>query len=281
MNYTLICPTAVPAVPALSRQRPLVLAPFLGRTVLEHALAGLAANGAKVVRLLAEDRLPEIQAVVGAGQAWGLQVVFLSPREGAEILSREVPPGESVMTLDHLPQAPERPLWDSYQGWYEAQLALLPAFAAQRVGMREVTPGVFADLRSQIAGDASLVAPCWIGSGVFVGSQAVVGPGSIIEDGSYLDSGAEIVQSIVGPQTYVGSVTEIRGSFAWGSELLHLESGSLAQVTDRFLLSEMRVRSGFAAGLAGIIRGIGNRGTAPDALANPPGLARAGGRFLL
>ena len=42
MHVLLICPTTRPAVPALTRQRPLALTPCLGRTPLEHALTALA-----------------------------------------------------------------------------------------------------------------------------------------------------------------------------------------------------------------------------------------------
>ncbi|MEI6782693.1 MAG: hypothetical protein WCQ21_17425 [Verrucomicrobiota bacterium] len=279
MKTTLICPGDATEVPALARKHPLVLAPFLGRTVLEHALTALAESGAKHVRILASDRPEEIRSRVGRGEAWGITVEVVPSAEGACQARSEAATTEPVITLDHLASLPHQPLWRSYRDWYAAQQALLPAFARQRVGMREVTPGVFVGLRSQIASDATLCGPCWIGEGVCIGSRAVIGAGAIIEDGSYVDDGAEIVGSIVGPQTYVGRYTELRNSFAWGKDLLHLDTGSLAEVNDRFLLSEVRIKRSLASGLANVLRGgRARKSTAPPA-ANPTGLSQTGMRL--
>ncbi len=254
MNVILQCPVEVSAVPALANQRPLVLVPFLGQTVLEHALAGLAAEGAKRVRIEGTEPVEEIRQVVGQGEAWGIKIVF----------SQDAPPaGEwsdaRVVKLNALPQLPQQPLWGSYRDWYAAQLALLPVVAAQRVGMREVAPGVFVGHRTQVAGDATLIGPCWIGANVFIGPKATVGPGSIIEDGSYIDGGAEIVGSVVGPQTYVGAFTELRDSFAWGNRLLHLGTGSLTEVTDCFLLGPVQSESKLVDGLRSAVRFLGRQ----------------------
>lgn len=237
MNVILNCAVDDSAVPALARHGPLALAPFLGATVLEHALAALAASGVKGVQLVVADGVEAILRVVGRGEAWGLHLEVrteAAPAEG----SREV----RTVALDRLPQLPACPLWGSYRAWSRAQLSLLPLLASQRVGMRALAPGVFVGLRSRIASDTRLIGPCWIGAQVFLGSGAVVGPGTVVEDGCYLDRGAEVAGSIVGPQTYVGRFTEVRDSFAWGSALLHLDTGSQADVADPFLLGSLRPR---------------------------------------
>ncbi len=249
MNVILYCPDGHPAVPALSCQRPLVLTPFLGQTVLEHAIAGLAAKGVKRVRIVAVDRVEEIRNVVGRGEAWGVEIEF-----SQETDANSAWPDARTLVLDALPQLPQQPLWRSYRDWYAAQQALLPLMGRQRVGMREVAPDVFVSLRSQVADDARLLGPCWVGANVFVGQRATIGPGSIIEDRSYIDGGAEIAGSVVGPKTYVGAFTELSDSFAWGNELLHLDTGSLTEVTDRFLLGELRGQSGLADGLLDAVR---------------------------
>lgn len=259
MNVLLHCPTDDSAVPALARKNRLVLAPFLGQTVLEHALAGLAAEGVKRVRLQVSDGVGEIRRVVGRGEAWGLEIEFAEGREAPENSSPA-----RVVKLAALPQLPERPLWRSYRDWYAAQLTLLPVLAAQRVGMREIAPAVFVGLRSQVAPDARLVGPCWIGANVFVGPRATIGPGAVIEDGCYIDGGAEISGSVVGPQTYVGAFTEMRDSFAWGNELLHLDTGSLTEVADRFLLGEVQRQTRLVAGWKDFFRGARGGKSTPD-----------------
>ncbi len=274
MNTTLICPGDASEVPALARKRPLVLVPFLGRTVLEHALTALAEGGIKSVRILASDRPEDLRSLVGRGEAWGMTVEVVAtssrtcdgPNAGAG--------AEPMLILDHLAQLPQQPLWRSYRGWYAAQQALLPALARQRVGMREVEPGLFVGLRSQVAPDAKLLGPCWIGEGVWIGPRAVIGPGTVIEDGSYIDEGAEIVGSIVGPRTYLGAFTELRDSFAWGSDLLHLDTGSLTEVGDRFLLSEVQRKLGLLGGLVQAVRGTREAAARPQ---RDPGAASLSG----
>jgi hypothetical protein len=223
------------AVPALCSKRPLVLAPFLGATVLEHALAALAASGVKRVQLKLAGHEKDILRIVGGGEAWGLQVEVAgngSPNEGFR--------DARTATLETLPQLPDLWLWRSYRAWYGAQLELLPLLAQQRVGMRQIAKDIFVGLRSQVAPNSRLVGPCWIGANVFIGSDAVIGPGTVVEDGCYIEDGAEVTGSLIGPETYVGKVTEVRNSFACGSDLLHLDTGSLTEVADGFLLGSLR-----------------------------------------
>jgi len=265
MNAVLICPSHIPAVAALERKRPLVLAPFLGQTVLEYGLAHLAALGVKHVRLLVPDRASQVEELVKAGEAWGLTLETLSGAVAEELIAAGSFNSPQLLTLDHLPQLPDHPLWRSYRDWYVAQQVLIAKIAPQRVGMREITPGVFVGLRSKVAVDATLSGPCWIGAGVHVGSRVVIGAGTVVEDGSYIEEGAELHRSIVGPGTYVGKFTEILDSFAWGNSLLSFESGSVAEVSDPFLLSEVRTRKGLTGGLLDAL--WGPRTVAPN---SPP-----------
>ncbi len=233
MKVILHCPIDAPGVPALSRRTPLVLAPFLGSTVLSHALTGLAGEGVKQVRLQAGDKTAEILRVIGKGELWGLKI------SGGLAHDPEFS-GARTVSLDSLPQWPDIALWTSYPTWFKAQLTLMERLARMRVGMREQRAGVFVGLRTRVAADAQLVGPAWIGDNVFIGAGAIVGPEVVIEDDSYLDDGAEVVGSIVGPGTYAGSFTELKRSFAWGRELLSLETGSVTEVQDRFLLGEAK-----------------------------------------
>lgn len=241
----LICPGPRPAVAALAVKQPLVLAPFLGQSVLEHAIAHYAAAGATEISILASDRPESIRAALGHGERWGVRLTVVSETVELEVAAARARHGHGqtgdteVWLLDRLPQLPGHSLWDSPAAWLAAQLALLPRAAKERVGMHQRAPGVFVGLRSRIAGDATLQGPCWIGTNVRVGSGAVVGPNAIIEDGSFVDEGAEVGHSVVGPETYVGAQTELRDSLAHGADLLNLRNGSRATITDRFLLGDL------------------------------------------
>lgn len=242
----LICPAQRPTVAALHLRQPLVLAPFVGQSVLEHALNAFAAAGAKQVVLLVNDGAAAIRDLAGHGERWGISLQVITEDHELTVAEARAKHGcdtlnsTNVHVLDRLPQLPDYALWDSYQSWFTAQLAFYPSVAEEQVGMRETSPGVFVGLRSQIAADATLRAPCWIGSQVRIGSGAVIGPEAVIEDGALVDDGAEVTRSVVGPQTYVGAHTEVGDSFAHGADLLNLRTGSLATIPDRFLLGKVR-----------------------------------------
>ena len=240
MKTLLICPPTRPAVPSLTRRRPLVLTPCLGRTPLEHALTALAESGAKQVTILAVDQPARIREIVGKGEAWGLQVE-VSPETSelsVEQARAKFPDATNVVKLDELPQLPGRALWSGYRGWFEALLQFVPKALALRIGMREVRPQVWIGLRSRVAPGAKLTAPVWIGDNVWVGAHAKIGPRAIVEDDCFVDEGATVTDSVVGPKTYVGAMTEVRDSFAWGADLLNLTTGSVVEVPDKFLLGE-------------------------------------------
>ena len=67
MNVILQLAADGSAVPALLRKGPLALVPFLGQTVLEHALAGLAAEGVKFV-ILEPHQAESVRSL--SGGAW-------------------------------------------------------------------------------------------------------------------------------------------------------------------------------------------------------------------
>src|SRR4051812_29859462 len=77
MKALLICPAERPAVPMLQRTQPLVLLPFLGRSLLEYWLEHLAALGASHVSILAADNPDPVRALVGNGARWGLKTELI------------------------------------------------------------------------------------------------------------------------------------------------------------------------------------------------------------
>ena len=243
MHALLICPTTRPGVPALTRQRPLALTPCLGRTPLAHALTALADAGAKQVTILVTDRPAEVRQAVGRGEAWGIKIdvvpeaTELSVEQARTKYCTRPDAPTQILTLDDLPQLPQRLLWAGYRRWFETLHEFMGKALLLRVGMREVQPEVWVGLRSRIAADAKLIGPTWIGAHVWIGPQTTIGPRTIIEDDCFVDEGATVAGSVIGPRTYVGAMTEVRNSLAWGADLLNLDTGSVVTVPDRFLLS--------------------------------------------
>jgi hypothetical protein len=252
MKAILVCPSDRHSVAFLGQHRPLALAPILGRTLIDVWLAELATRGARHVIVLAADRPDRIRAAVGSGEAWGIRVEVQpekneSTPEQARARHRSgegwLPEPWDVTVLDSLPSG-SPPLWSGCADWFEILRQRLGPLANQRVGMRELAPGIAVHVRSHISSSARLDPPCWIGDHAWIGPAARIGPNTIIEEAAFVDDGAEVVNSLVGPSTYVGAFTEVRDSIAWGRDLLRWTTGAHVEITDDFLLNDLSDHTG-------------------------------------
>jgi len=253
MKALIICAADRAEAAFLAGHAPLALAPVLGRSLLDLTLAHLAHLGAKQILVLATDRPEKVRAAVSQGEAWGIRVeVHPEQREltVAEARAKHQAKGSEgwlsapndIVLLDRLPGG-ERSLFDNYGDWFNALLEAMPEVVDDRIAMREFSPGVFVGLRSQISQDARLEPPCWIGNYTWIGSGAKIGPNTIVETGCYVDQNAEVTDSFVGPETYVGALTEVRESFVWGRGLLKWKTGVCSEVVDDFLLCDLTSRA--------------------------------------
>lgn len=265
MKALLICPGEREAVAALAESEPLSNLPILGKRLIEYWLEHLAGRGAKHVYVLATDRPEQVRALVGDGARWGLHVEVLP--EGRELALAEarakyhsrdqttwLSAPDDAHLMDHLPGLPEHVLFTSYADWFAALQAWMPRAATpDRIGVRQIKPGVWAGLHARIAPDVELHAPSWIGENVHIGPGAVIGPWAILENGALVESDTEIAGSVIGPDTFVGKFTEVRRSIAWGSTLVNWKLDSCIKVSDAFLICSLgRHRSAFQpAGLIG------------------------------
>ncbi len=253
MKALIICPVDRAKAAFLASHTPLALAPVLGRSLLDLTLAHLASLGAKHVLVLATDRPEKVRAAVWHGEAWGVRVeVHPEQRELTVAEARAkyqtkgtagwLPAPNDIVLLDRLPGG-ERNLFDNYGDWFNALVAAMPEAVKDRIGMREFAPNVFVGLRSQISQGAQLEGPCWIGNHTWIGAGTKIGPNTVVESGCYVDANAEVADSFIGPDTYVGALTEVRESFAWGHGLLKWKTGSFIEVADDILLCNLTSRA--------------------------------------
>src|SRR5712675_2796233 len=154
MKALLICPAVRENVAALAETAPLANLPVFGRSLVEHWLEHLALLGAKEILILATDRPEQVRALVGDGARWGIRAeVFPEIREltPAEARAKYRADDDSWLTapddairMDHLPGAPEFPLFTSYADGFKALQNWLPRAATtpDRIGVREIRPGV-------------------------------------------------------------------------------------------------------------------------------------------
>lgn len=254
MKAILICPAERNPVAALAENAPLATVPVLGKMLVEYWLEYLGALGAKEVLILAADRPGQVRALVGDGARWGLRIAVIpESRELTVAEAREkyrndsdagwLPAPDDARLMDSLPRLPGFLLFTSFAGWFRAAVEWLPhAATPDRIGVRQIKPGVWVGRHTQVPPDAELRAPCWLGENVRVGSGAVIGPMAVVEDRALIQPGAKIIRSIVGPQTFVGRQTDIRRSIAWGGTLASWRLESCVKVSDAFLLCPLAPR---------------------------------------
>lgn len=255
MKTLLICPAQRSAVARLADTCPLVLAPIFGKCALEYWLEELHARGRRDVRVIALDRTEQIRERIGDGSRWGLNVEIIpesaepgpvevrAHRDGYQSPPPPPSPDDDVILVDHLPGLSEFPLFESYEGWFNALQAWEPrACTPDRIGRRDILPGVSIGLHARVSSSAQLIAPCWIGDNVFVGPDTVIGPNAVLEDRAFIESGACIANSVVGPETFVGELTSIQQSLAFGGTLINWKTRSCLDVPDEFLLCSLGAR---------------------------------------
>jgi NDP-sugar pyrophosphorylase family protein len=237
---------------------PLVGVPLLGESVVSYWMDWLAEQRIREVVLLITDRPEQVRSIVGAGARWGISVeVHAELREPSttDVVTRffagdATAAADRVFVLDHPPGLSEHRLFRSYADWFNVALAWMPRAANHtRVGFREVSPGLWRGRHNQIAPTAQLRPPCWIGENVRVGDHAIIGPGAILENRTIVDSAAEVVNSIVGPDTFVGALTKVHNSIAWGNSLINWRTDSCTVVPDAFLLSPLTQANSFGGTL--------------------------------
>ena len=251
MKMILVCPGQRSAVGFLTESAPLISLPLLGESMVECWLTHLAGQGVKEARIVVTDRPEQVAALLGEGHRWGVRVeVIPELRELSveEARERHHPAGEAdwppapadAVMMDHLPDFPGRPLFQSYADWFAGLMEWMPlAGKDHRIGVKEIRPGVWCGRKTQISASARIIGPCWIGENVSLGPQAVIGPNVVLENQVVVDKASEIVDSWVGPETFVGTLTKIENSLAWGNLLINWQTGSHTHVPDAFLMCSL------------------------------------------
>ncbi len=248
MDVFIICPDYRQCAGFARRIRPLALWPVLGRTLLDLWLEHLAAAGVTHATILAADRPHEIRHALSQGSHRGLSITVLAVKTEPSIAearlrftgkdsSGRVP---SIITLDTLPSRPDKLLWESSSSLFDLMLVSLRGTSPEsQPTMCEIAPEVHVSSQAKIAATAKIEGPVWIGPQVIVGDHAQILAGTVIEEAAFIDAHAIISDSWVGPGTYVGALTNVQNSFAWGGGIENWRKGVFLEVTDDFLLTSL------------------------------------------
>lgn len=245
MKAVLILPDHRECAGFARRMKPLALMPFMGRNLLDLWLEKLAADGFKKVTLLVADRPEEIRRAAGDGGRWGLRLTLIPvPREPTVEAAQTLFATDAetkVIALESLPGGAELPLWETTEGLYDVMRRKFSHVEPEsRLTMRRLASDVFVSTQARIAPTALIEGPAWIGPRVIIGDHAHIMGGSIIEGAAFIDHHACIRGSWIGPSTYVGAMTEVSHSFAWGDGLENWRLASFVEITDDFLLASLK-----------------------------------------
>lgn len=241
MKAILICPHQGRKVPLLATGQPLAATPALGQGIVEYWMSHLACNGVKQAVILSSDRTDEVRRIVGQGARWGVAAEVMDEKQELDLDEAAEKYKGTASIMDHFPGLPTHPLFGGCDEWFKALEAWIPhANTADRVGVRELRPGVWAGLHGRISRKAILRPPCWLGDHVYVGPGAVIGPRAILERGAFVEADADIKGSLVGPATFVGRYVQLKDSLAWGCTVVDLQSGLDTKVSDAFVLCSLQ-----------------------------------------
>ncbi len=279
MKALLICPSRRPAIPHLSALGPLATTPMFGDCLVGHWVEHLAALGARQIHIVAAEGADQVGAAVGDGARWGVRITMVAasaePTRG-EAEERYRPRGEAgwlpapfdVVSMTHLPCCDHLPLFESYASWFAALLAWSPlAITPARVRVLQVRPRIWIGSRASVSPKAVLNAPCWVGDQACIEAGAVIGPGAIIEDRSIVAGRAGVSRCWIGPDTFVGPMTSVANSLAWGSRLINWQNDSSLHVPDPFLLCSLTtLKSAEATDRFGRALGASGRSVPQDTL---------------
>ena len=247
MSAHLICPESRPGMEFLAEVMPLALLPFCGKSLIDHTLTELAAEGYRHINLYLSDRPELIRAQVHKGEKWGLQISYHPTK--SEMSFEEIETNlqkqnielnnDDVFTVDRFPLRTSTSLFSNYENLFEGLRTYLPSAAENQLGILEEKPGVWIGIGARVPTGTELTAPCWIGRNVYIAENVTIGANSIIEDECLIDKGVKTEQCQVAQRTYVGCDTELRESIAWGPSLVNWRTGSSLVLRDPFLLSRL------------------------------------------
>ncbi len=122
---------------------------------------------------------------------------------------------------------------------------------------RTVKPGIVVGRQSRIPLEVVKAGPVFIGSRCDVKSGAEIHGSVVLSDDVVVDRSATLRSAVILPHTYVGEMVDVSDAIVWSNDLVHLDSGAVAHVTDEFLLADLGA-AGLEEGAAEIVhRAIG------------------------
>lgn len=178
------------------------------------------------------------RVVSESGQALQLTVIEASRRNDAAYVFRNQLLDTRVAGRDYRFTGYLNPLQQISDVRRLTQDALMLDCEIRPAGL-EIKPGVWVGEGADIAKDARLVAPCFIGAGVKVRTGAVITRMSSIERSAEIDIGTMVEDSSILPLSYVGTGLDICHSVLGYSKVASLTRNATVAICDPKLTAEL------------------------------------------
>jgi len=212
---------------------PFVLWPVCEKPLLSHWLDEAVRRGIPSVRIEAVDRPHLLRAWLDQRDLWSRSVEVKTGPETTgsyESIVMDRLPGQLIESEIQSP-------CDLLNHWLELQHEALRRRSTGMVHLDyELQPGVWVSPGVRISDDVTFDPPCWIGSYAKVGEGCHLGPGAFIGAGSFLDKDVEVENSVVCPDTYIGSHTSLRMMAAQGGLLMDFNKGVAVEMSDNLIM---------------------------------------------
>jgi hypothetical protein len=199
------------------RHLPFALWQIGEQALLFHWLDAAVDQGTEKVWLYISDRPSEVRKAVEQATLWPIEIeiVTVPTIEGLECddCINRLPRSEALQIE---PEAG----WGLIKYWHNLEQAWLISFTEETKNY-----GIYAAIgRScEIAPDATLNTPFWLGNHVSIGPGAIIGPGAVVEDGCIVAGNSRIERAHLAAHTYLGPETDLIDAIIHRNNLLNLK----------------------------------------------------------
>lgn len=125
---------------------------------------------------------------------------------------------------------------------WSANMAGLGGFFSTIAGRHFTTPGtaVRIDHHFKRGAETQIVAPALIGHHVRLNYRASLYGWTVIGNGVFIDKGAHVSRSVIADHTYVGPQTAVEDAIVEGRHIYNLQVAQWVEVSDSFIISDIR-----------------------------------------
>ncbi len=131
-------------------------------------------------------------------------------------------------------------LVDTLPAFHRANIeAAFGKFPGLVLPAREAGAGILVGRHSRVPPSSVKGPPAFAGPRCQVHPEADLRGDVVLSGDVFVDRGATLKSAVVLPRSYVGELVEVQNAIVWSDLLIRVDTGSVARVTDSFLLSEL------------------------------------------